>query len=191
LMGKPLVNLFLYAGSNKIKCTISTLSVIQVYDVLLQKIGKDTEAHQVLTCAARCQQMSSKVSWIQQCEDWLPNGLNNSGDQMQQNSYVGHLFTYFSSNNLISLVCLFFIFHLAHSINLFIQIFVFQFIGILIYLSISTYIYRYIYICMIFTHANNWHFRTLEHLNNKNYSILILINIKNFTYCWLMLGTFS
>ena len=145
LMGKPLVNLFLYAGSNKIKCTISTLSVIQVYDVLLQKIGKDTEAHQVLTCAARCQQMSSKVSWIQQCEDWLPNGLNNSGEQMQQNSYVGHLFTYFSSNNLISLVCLFFIFHLAHSINLFIQIFGFQIIGILIYLSISTYIYIYVW----------------------------------------------
>jgi len=69
LTGKALINLFLYTGPNKIKCTISTLTVIHVYDVLLQKVGEDTETHQVLTCAARCQQMSGKVSWVQQCED--------------------------------------------------------------------------------------------------------------------------
>jgi len=125
LTGKVLINLFLYTGPNKIKCTISTLTVIQVYDVLLQKIGKDTGAHQVLTCAARCQQMSGKIRWIQQCKDGLPNGLHTSGDQMQQNSYVGHLFTYFTSINLISLVCLFSLFHLAHSIHLLIEVFVF------------------------------------------------------------------
>jgi len=80
LTGKPLINLFLYTEPNKIKCTNSTLIVIHVCDVLLQKMGKVakvqcdvllrkirkvTEVHQVPTCAARSQQMSGKVSSIQ------------------------------------------------------------------------------------------------------------------------------
>jgi hypothetical protein len=88
-------------------------------------MGKDIEAHQVLTCAARCQQMSGMISWIQRCEDCLPNGVHTAGDQMHQNSHIGHLFTYFNSIKIISLVYLISLFHLAHSINLFIQIFVF------------------------------------------------------------------
>jgi mevalonate pyrophosphate decarboxylase len=35
---------------------------------------------------------------------------------------------------------------------------------------------------IIFTHANHSYFKTVEYLNNKIYSILILINIKNFPY---------
>jgi hypothetical protein len=64
LTGKPLINLFLYTQPNKIKCTISTLTVTHVFEVLLQKMGKDTEANQVLTCAARCQVRSVGYSSV-------------------------------------------------------------------------------------------------------------------------------
>ena len=41
-----------------------------------------------------------------------------------------------------------------------------------------------------FTRPNNLHVETVKYLINKNYSILILASLKNFTFLCLVLGNF-
>ena len=41
-----------------------------------------------------------------------------------------------------------------------------------------------------FTRPNNLHVETVKYLINKNYSIIILISITNYTFLCLMLGNF-